>query len=99
MPRSRAMRGPAHGWCTLLLVTVVATGCSEPLTDATDSFRRCMESAGFAIQGMSAGLYANGVGVDLDVVEPRLALRAERVAGACLETASSHIGRRVFLEG
>lgn len=99
MPRSRAMRRPTHRWCTLLLVTVLATGCSEPLTDATDSFQRCMESAGFAIEGMSAGLYDHGVGVDFDLVEPRLAVRAERVAGACLETASRHIGRRVFLEG
>lgn len=87
-------------WRTVLVLATLAAGCAEPVTDAGESFHRCMESAGFELQGWSSGIHDDGeVGVGYDLAEPRLAVPAERVARACVESASLRIGRRVFLEG
>lgn len=85
--------------CTVMTLAALAAGCAEPVSDADESFRRCMESAGFELHGSSSGIYETGdVGIGYEVAEPRLAVPAERVARACVQTASLRIGRRVFLE-
>ena len=89
----------AHQLTFLLLATTLAAGCAEPVDEASDGFKRCMEGAGFELQGQSAGFSGDGIGVGYVLAEPQLAPAAGPVALSCVQWVSSRIGWTVFLEG
>ena len=49
----------AHQLTFLLLATTLAAGCAEPVDEASDGFKRCMEGAGFELQGQDTCLQSH----------------------------------------